>query len=218
MEVGVVREVYWSSSAGEKPAPNLIICFDYRVNFNVNDFYKENDVSVGRFVYSAGFAKDMVDWPSIAGIDVYEPPAFFDKKGLGVYYVCSGAGYGPPSLIGFFKDRNESGLSAADWQFVANYMPDSLQGLDATIHTVSSQVEFMRMIDMILRDGHVKLSPIFLRWGWFPKYIEFPGLELKINTENLVKARRFRPGVDCAQYEYDNKKCVPDWIKKETRE
>jgi hypothetical protein len=211
-----VHAVYLDHNPSRNPAPTLFFCFDYRINFNVDNFARRHRIAAARFVV-ADEGKDKGFWPPFAGIDIYATkPLFIDKSGWLVYYACGGPGYGPPSLASFMKERYLTGLSLADWAEVARRGPDtSLQGLEAHNYPVEGQIGYMKMIEQVLTDGKITTSPIFLRYGWFPRYIEFPELELIVNADHLLSAREIDYKKDCTPYLIDSNGCTPEWAMKE---
>lgn len=219
IKLGVVRSVELSTDSAHKPAPTLAFCFDYRINFSLENFKNKHRVAAARFV-TDGDGSDKGLWPTFGGIDIYDKtPLFTDKNGWFVYYACGGPNYGPPSLTPFMKERFTTGLSLADWVEIAQRKPDtSLEGLGAIKYTVEKQITFMKMVEQVFKDGKIKTSPIFLRYGWFPRYIEFPEVELIVNVDLLLSARGVNHKLDCTSYRIVLKECIPEWALKEMRE
>ncbi len=217
--LGIVHAIYLRHVPSPKTAPILSICFDYRINFDVDNFARRHRIAEARFVV-ADEGKDKGFWPTFGGIDIYaRTPLFIDKNGWLVYYACGSPGYGPPSLASFMKERYTAGLSLADWIEVARRRPDtSLEGLEAHNYPVEGQIGYMKMIGQVLDEGKIKISPIFMRWGWFPRYIEFPELELVVNVDHLLSARGMNYKQDCTPYRIDLNECIPEWVVKEMQE
>ena len=215
LKIGKVRAVYLNKNIGAR----LIVCYDYRINFDPISFGEKNQLINGGLVpekYIENFDQP-VDFGSISVYGTKKLAVGYPaRNGWTIYYTCA-SGEADANWSDLIGESASHQVSRDVWRSMLFEFQNSRKKSLKNGETggSGSEKKFFPIVDSAFSGG-VWLTPVFLKKNWFSlqKRIKFPPEFLKFSIENLELARKYDYVIDCGGLSSEDwGRCEPTWLK-----